>query len=167
MQIPASDSITILAGWIRGYGIDPPSWLVAGNAPEFIKWGFNIYFVACLIFIFWPHSGKQIIIDKLSNLHSWAIHNLVNPKAPFVDLQGNLIFDEWKKGFEKWCSDVEKDLQHGIFSTKDRNDFKDMGYIQTVTMTGNPQVDKIHSLLKLRMERLKEILNRVGNNVPR
>jgi hypothetical protein len=107
-------------------------------------------------------SEKQAVIDELSSHLSWAIHNLLNRKSPSPD-------GIWKQkdreilihDIDVWCNQITTKLKNrAVFTHSDEVHFDKLGFIQPVTVTGFPDLDHHMSMLKLKFQRLREIIDR-------
>jgi hypothetical protein len=110
---------------------------------------------ASLWFNVW--SRKQKAIDGLAEDMSFAIHDLVNRKPrPQTDDD----IKQWKKDYEAWCDKVSKKLENRAFFTRaDQLHFDDLGFIDPLFMTGLPKLDELLGQLRLKFERLRDVIN--------
>jgi hypothetical protein len=134
---------------------DPPAalssvWFV----PSLVLIGFVIIGVS-LWYNQW--SQKQVVIDDLAEDMSWAIHHLLN-KEPRPTT--NEAIAEWEREFREWCAKVSKKLENRAFFTRaDQLHFDRLGFVTPVRMTGHERFDWLLGQLKLKFERLRDVIN--------
>jgi hypothetical protein len=142
----------------------PPPWLLSGwTRLLLVLVGLPLIF-ASLRFNVW--SQRQRVIDDLAEDLSWAVHHLLNRPQPQMPVTGDpwpAFAQTFRTDFETWCNRVSAKLANEAFFTRaDRLHFDRLGFITRVAMTGHPDVDHVLSMLKLKFERLREILNWVA-----
>src|SRR5262249_42602277 len=105
---------------------------------------------------------KQPFIDELSRELSWAIHNLLNRKAPSDDgIWKQQDRDQLKNEMDAWFKKITVKLQNReVFTESDEMHFDRLGFVDPVVVTGFPDLDHHMAMLKLKFERLREIIDR-------
>jgi hypothetical protein len=99
---------------------------------------------ASLHFNVW--SKKQQAIDSLAGDVAWAIHNLLNQK--------------WRADFSNWCGRVSRKLENRAFFTyADQLHFDVLGFIASISLTGTPNFDALLGQLRLKIDRLRDVIN--------
>jgi hypothetical protein len=103
---------------------------------------------------------RQAAIDSLSRDLSDAIHSLLNRKHPQeIDVS---FIKTWSKDFYEWCSLVSKKLDDREFFTEsDRLHFERLGVVPMSMFSGNPEYDRLVSMLNLKFQRLRDLIERV------
>jgi hypothetical protein len=102
-------------------------------------------------------SQQQKAIDALAEDLSWAIHHLLNRNPP-ATTKGDV--EAWVKDFHEWCGKVSKQLENRAFFTRaDQLHFDRLGFIDPVEMSGHPKLDRHLSQLRLKFERLRDVIN--------
>lgn len=135
----------------------PPSWSSS-------TWFRNAILILGLAFIwgsltFNRWSNKQKIIDGLAEDISWAIDNLLNRKPGTTEFDATYIA-AWEGDFEKWCSGVSKKLSNRTFFTRaDQLHFDYLGFVEPISFYLNPRMNNLLSQLKLKIDRLREVIN--------
>ena len=135
----------------------PPTWLssiwlrlgmiIVGLALIFVSITYNIW------------SKKRQAIDDLAEDISWAIRDLVNrhitkPIPTAADV------DAFERDYKEWCEKVSKKLEMRAFFTKaDQLHFDRLGFITPVNMTGVQKYDWLLSQLRLKFDRLRDVIN--------
>jgi hypothetical protein len=102
-------------------------------------------------------SKKQKAIDALAEDLSWAIHDLVNrdPK-PYT----NEEVARWEEDYHAWCQRVSEKLENRAFFTRaDQLHFDRLGFIDPISMSGEATLDWLLAQLKLKFERLRDVIN--------
>jgi hypothetical protein len=133
----------------------PPTWLTSPwFNPSLTILGLSLIFIS-LRFNVW--SRKQKAIDDLAEDISFAIQNLINRKpTPKHDVD----VKKWKEDYEAWCTKVSKKLENRAFFTRsDQLHFDRLGFIEPVRMTGNDELDFLLSQLRLKFDRLRDVIN--------
>ena len=141
--------------FIAGFLEHPPTWVAnPWFSPSLTIVGLCLI-GASLWFNVW--SRKQKAIDGLAEDMSFAIHDLVNRKPrPQTDDD----IKQWKKDYEAWCDKVSKKLENRAFFTRaDQLHFDDLGFIDPLFMTGLPKLDELLGQLRLKFERLRDVIN--------
>jgi hypothetical protein len=149
-----------------GVGMTPWQFVadVLQNPPDFVR---SVWFspsitlvglaliAASLWFNLW--SRKQKAIDDIAEDISWAIHNLLNRNPrPSTDTD----VAKWETDFREWCSKVSKKLEDRAFFTRaDQLHFDMLGFVEPVTMSGHQRLDWLFSQLRMKFERLRDIIN--------
>ena len=129
---------------------DPPKWVPWIN-PALVILGLFIIWIS-LRFNIW--SQRQQAIDSLAEDISWAIAELVNRN---VEQQ---TVEQFRTDFNEWCKKVSSKLGNRAFFTRaDQLHFDRLGYLQPINMASIPAADHVHSMLKLKLERLRDIIN--------
>jgi hypothetical protein len=135
--------------------INPPPWITSAYFRlSVLILGLVLIWVT-LNFNRW--SAKQKAIDSLAEDISWAITNLLNrlPTEPV-----NTFIDDWKRDFETWCAKVSAKLGNRAFFTRaDQLHFDYLGFIEPVKFYQNPQLNRLLSQLRLKIERLRDVIN--------
>jgi len=68
--------------------------------------------------------------------------------------------EAFERDYNEWCSKVSKKLEQRAFFTKsDQLHFERLGFIDALTMTGQVKYDWWLSQLRLKFERLRDIIN--------
>ena len=153
-------TFTVIAGFTPAEAVayvlrNPPAWLEsAWFRPALIIVGLAIIAFS-LSFNRW--SQRQKAIDSLAEDNSWAIHDLVNRKARPQEDQSA---EKFKRDYDAWCAKVSKKLENRAFFTRaDQLHFDRLGFVDSVQMTGDKDLDWLLSQLRLKIERLREIIN--------
>ena len=110
---------------------------------------------ASLWFNLW--SRKQQAIDELAEDIAWAINSLVNRNPrPTTDNQ----VAEWENDYKDWCEGVSRKLENRAFFTRaDQLHFDMLGFVDPIKMAGHRRFDWLLSQLKLKFERLRDVIN--------
>lgn len=101
---------------------------------------------------------RQNEIDDLAEDLSWAIHNLLNKP---VSSEGEV--SQWELEFRAWCEKVSKKLENrAAFTRADQLHFDRLGFVPPANFAGsfNQHHERLISQLKLKFERLREILKK-------
>jgi hypothetical protein len=108
-----------------------------------------------LWFNFW--SQREAAIDELAEDLSWAIHDLLNrDPRPSTDAE----MQKWQEDFDDWCARVNRKLENRAFFTRaDQLHFDRLGFITPIRMTGKLSFDFLLSILRLKFERLRDLIN--------
>jgi hypothetical protein len=134
---------------------NPPTWLtnewmrvivlIVGIALIWVSSSFNRW------------SRRQLAIDALAEDIGWAIHHLLNRRPqPQSDEQ----IAEWDLGYRTWCDKINKQLENRAFFTRaDQLHFDRLGFIDQTVLSGHPRYDWLLSQLRLKFERLREVIN--------
>jgi hypothetical protein len=141
--------------FVAGFLQQPPSWMMSPwVASSVVIIGICIIAVS-LWFNVW--SRKQKAIDELAEDLTFAINDLVNRKPrPQTDDD----IQRWKKDYEAWCAKVSTKLENRAFFTRaDQLHFDGLGFIEPLFMTGHPKFDELLSQLRLKFERLRDVIN--------
>jgi hypothetical protein len=107
-------------------------------------------------------SRKQQAINELAEDISWAISDLLN-RSPPPSTQPEL--QQLDADFQAWCAKINRQLGNRAFFTRaDQLHFDRLGFIDPVKvgghpMTGHPQYDQLMSMLRLKLERLRDVIN--------
>jgi hypothetical protein len=133
----------------------PPAWLTNPFlAPGLAIFGLAIIAVS-LRFNIW--SRKQQVIDELAEDISFAIHNLVN-RSPRPQTDDEI--KKWNEDFQAWCAKVNRKLENRAFFTRaDQLHFDRLGFIDPLFMTGHPKLDELLAQLRLKFDRLRDVIN--------
>ena len=68
---------------------------------------------------------------------------------------------KWKADFKEWCSRVsKKPADRSLFSRADQLYFDALGFVEPIAMTGNAELDHLLSQLKMKIERLRNVIDR-------
>ena len=107
---------------------------------------------------------RQKAIDGLAEEVSWAISEaLLNRSFPTHALEGedrDAFVARWERDYRAWCDGVSKRLENRAFFTRaDQLHFDRLGFIQPVGMTGHERHDWLLSQLRLKFDRLREVIN--------
>lgn len=138
------------AQFVVGLLRNPPSW-VPWLSPALVILGIGIFWAS---FRYNVWSQRQVAIDSLAEDISEAIADLVNRNVTHLAAQ------QFKDDFDKWCKKVSKKLENrAFFSRADQLHFDRLGYLEPVTMVGLSGPDHTHSMLRLKLERLRDIIN--------
>ncbi len=99
-------------------------------------------------------SQRQEAINSLAEDISFAIADLVNRNVGQEGVQ------QFKDDFDSWCAKVSKKLENRAFFTRaDQLHFDRLGYLQPIAMNGHEGANQVHTMLKLKLERLRDIIN--------
>ena len=133
----------------------PPAWLLDGWTRLLVLiLGLAIIFLS-LRFNVW--SKKQQVIDDLAEEISWAIQNLVNRNPRPTT---NQEVAQWEADFRSWYKRVSGKLEDRAFFTRaDQLHFDMLGFVEPIGMTGIPRLDWLLSQLKLKFDRLRDVIN--------
>lgn len=133
----------------------PPAWVQnPWFSPALAIFGLFLITVS-LRFNVW--SGKQKAIDELAEDISFAIQDLVNRKPR---PQTTHEINKWQEDYEVWCAKVSKKLENRAFFTRaDQLHFDRLGFIEGVRMTGNQKLDWLLGQLRLKFDRLRDVIN--------
>mgnify|MGYP001557807376 FL=1 len=110
---------------------------------------------ASLFFNVW--SLRQSAIDDLAEDLSWAIHNLLNKT-----ISNEAEVAAWEAEYRAWCEKLGKKLERRAFFTRaDQLHFDRLGFVPPANFGGsyNEQHEWLVSQLKLKFERLRDIIN--------
>ena len=134
--------------------VSPPRWI----ASPYFRISILILGLAIIGFslTFNRWSAKQKIVDSLAEDISWAIDNLFNrsPRGTDPDIA------EWKSDFGKWCARVSAKLNNRAFFTRaDQLHFDYLGFIEPIQFYQNPRLNDLLSQLRLKIERLRDVIN--------
>jgi hypothetical protein len=102
-------------------------------------------------------SKKQQAIDDLAEDMSWAIHELVNRNPrPSTDEE----VQKWEADYLEWDKKVSKKLENRAFFTRaDQLHFERLGFVEPVTLSGHQRFDWLLSQLRLKFDRLRDVIN--------
>jgi hypothetical protein len=108
-----------------------------------------------LWFNFWSH--REAAIDELAEDLTWAIHDLLNRNPrPTTDAE----MEKWQQDFDDWCARVNRKLENRAFFTRaDQLHFDRLGFITPIKMPGKVSFDFLLSILRLKFERLRDVIN--------
>jgi hypothetical protein len=110
---------------------------------------------ASLWFNIWSRS--QQAIDDLAEEMSWAIVALLN-RAPRPAIDEGV--SGWEIDFRNWCDRVSKKPENRAFFTRaDQLHFAMLGFIEPIKMTEHGRYDWLLSQLRLKFERLRDVIN--------
>ena len=136
---------------------DPPSWTTSAY--------FRITVLLLGLAVIWfsltfnRWSTKQKIIDRLAEDISWAIMNLLNRNPGKIDPDSQFVKD-WKRDFENWCARASAKLDNRAFFTRaDQLHFDFLGFVDPVEFYQNPELNHLLSILRLKIERLRYVIN--------
>jgi hypothetical protein len=103
---------------------------------------------------------KQRAIDELADEISWAIDNLLNRQAGPTGRDATFV-EEWDRDFKNWCANVGEKLNNRAFFTRaDQLHFEYLGFVDAVSFyVGNQRMNHLLSMLRLKIQRLREIIN--------
>jgi hypothetical protein len=134
---------------------NPPSFLASvWFTPSLTILGLGLIALS-LWFNIW--SRKQQAIDDLAEDMSWAIHDLLNRSPrPSTDTE----VEKWESDFRAWCEKVTEKLENRAFFTRaDQLHFDRLGFVQPIAMSGHQRFDWLLSQLRLKFERLRDVIN--------
>jgi hypothetical protein len=135
---------------------EPPQWI----ASPYFRVSILVLGLAIIWFslTFNRWSAKQRVVDSLAEDISWAIDKLLN-RSPGIEPSDKFI-DDWKADFDGWCSRVSAKLGNRAFFTRaDQLHFDYLGFIQPIQFHQNPRLDHLLSQLRLKIERLRDVIN--------
>lgn len=102
-------------------------------------------------------SKKQQVIDEIAEDMSWAIQNLLN-QDPRPSTDSDVA--KWEGDFCDWCKKVSKKLENRAFFTRaDQLHFDMLGFVEPVAMSGHQRFDWLLSQLRLKFDRLRDVIN--------
>lgn len=134
---------------------DPPLWLDS----VWLRMGLVIFGLAAI----WASvrynvwSQRQRAINELAEELSWAIDDLLN-RDPRPNANDEIA--AWERDFRLWCDKVSKLLENGAFFTRaDQLHFDRLGFVPRLTMSGTVHFDWLLGQLKLKFERLRDVIN--------
>lgn len=106
----------------------------------------------------WLSRGKQKALDQLSEVISRAIHELINkPRLEPAQMDG--FAKELAGQYDEWCKEVNQILSNrSYFTYSDFSYFDRLGIFQPIVMTRHPGADHTLAMLKVKIERLREII---------
>ena len=108
-------------------------------------------------------SARQQVIDDIADEIDFAVHNLINPK-PFPTTIGNSVAADFallQSKTDAWRERVSGKLGNtSVFTKGDKVHFDSLGSITPVVRYGDQKLDWLHSMLVLRLDRLREIEDR-------
>jgi hypothetical protein len=131
----------------------PPAW-VPWVSPALVILG-GLIFWTSLRYNVW--SQRQKVIDSLAEDMSFAIADLVN-RSPKPATEND--YNKFATDYGIWCAKVSKKLENRAFFTRaDQLHFDRLGYLEPITIHGNDRMDWLHSQLKLKFERLRDVIN--------
>jgi hypothetical protein len=135
----------------------PPSWITSAYfRVTVLLLGLALIWFS-LTFNRW--STKQKTIDSLAEDISWAIMNLLNRNPGGIDPDSQFVKD-WKRDFENWCAGVSAKLGNRAFFTRaDQLHFDFLGFVDPIEFYQNPELNHLLSLLRLKIERLRDVIN--------
>jgi hypothetical protein len=129
----------LLSGWTRLIG------LIVGIAVIWASLNYNRW------------SRKQQAIDLLAEDISWAIHDLVN-RNPRPSTEGEI--DKFDTDYRAWCDKVSSKLNNRAFFTRaDQLHFDRLGFVPPLQMSGHARLDWLLGQLRLKFERLRDVIN--------
>jgi hypothetical protein len=135
---------------------NPPQWVMSWWFSPTISIVGLLLIAATLRFNLWDQ--RQKAIDDLAEDMSWAIHNLLN-KPPTANSAAEFV-SSWESDFKSWCDKVSKKLGNKAFFTRaDQLHFDRLGFVSTAPMTGHAKLDWLLAMLRLKFERLRDIIN--------
>lgn len=105
---------------------------------------------------------KQKAIDDIADEIKFAVDNLINP-TPFPTSTGDPDGEcrRLQTKVDDWVSRVSSKLaDRSIFTKGDQIHFDSLGSIELLMRYGHPKLDWLHSMLVLRLDRLREIEQR-------
>ena len=134
---------------------DPPGWLLGGWTRLILLIVGMAVILVSLNFNRW--SLRQKAIDSLAEDLSWAISDLLNRKPEFP-IENHI--SRWEADYRAWYDRVSKKLENRAFFTRaDQLHFDRIGFVDQIKMSGDDHWDKLLSQLKLKFERLRDIIN--------
>jgi hypothetical protein len=133
----------------------PPAWLLNGWTRLLILIvGLAIIFLSLRVNIW---SRKQRVINDLAEDVSWAIQHLLNREPRPTT---NQEVAQWEADYRNWCSKISKKLDDRAFFTRaDQLHFDMLGFVNPIVMSGDPRLDWLLSQLRLKFERLRDVIN--------
>ncbi len=134
---------------------DPPAWLMSGWLRIIVLIFGIVLLIGSVRFNIW--TNKQTAINELAENLSWAISDLLNRKPPVSTTED---VANWEKDYRDWCNKVSKNLENrAFFSRADQLHFDRLGFIEQVKMSGISRHDWLLGQLKLKFDRLREVIN--------
>jgi hypothetical protein len=143
-----------LAAWLLK---NPPAWLMSGwTRLLLVILGIAAMFASVRLNIW---SEKQKAVDGLAEDISWAIHHLVNWHHRLTPDDKASYPAALKEAFHEWCTRVSTQLENRAFFTRaDQLHFDRLGFIPPVAMTQEGSADHTLGMLKLKIERLRDVI---------
>jgi len=138
--------------------VSPPRWI----ASPYFRISILILGLAIIGFslTFNRWSAKQKIVDSLAEDISWAIDHLLNRGPAGTAGPDKKFIDDWKLDFDNWCAGVSTKLNNRAFFTRaDQLHFDYLGFIDPISLYGQPRLDGLLSQLRLKIERLRDVIN--------
>ncbi|NQV48577.1 MAG: hypothetical protein HQ504_12475 [Rhodospirillaceae bacterium] len=133
----------------------PPYWLVNGWTRLALVIIGLFFILVSLRYNVW--SKKQIAINDIAEDLSWAISDLLN-RQPHPSTQAEIT--TWESDYNAWCGRVSSKLENRAFFTRaDQLHFDRLGFLNPVVMSGQPRYDWLLSQLKLKFDRLRDVIN--------
>jgi hypothetical protein len=143
------------AEWLASLWHNPPAWLMSGWTRLTVLVVGLVLLGASLRFNVW--SQQQRAIDDLSEELSWAIRHLLNQK-PRPETDDGIA--EWEARFRGWCEKVSGKLDNRAFFTRtDQLHFDRLGFVDPISMSGHQRLDWLLSQLRMKFERLRDVIN--------
>ena len=85
--------------------------------------------------------------------------NLLNRDPGGIDPNSQFVKD-WKGDFENWCAQVSAKLGNRAFFTRaDQLHFDFLGFVDPIEFYQNPELNHQLSLLRLKIDRLRDVIN--------
>jgi hypothetical protein len=105
---------------------------------------------------------KTAAIDDIANEIAWAVHNLVNPNPhPASTGDPDSATAAFNAKIDAWSNRVSKKLENrDVFTQGDQVHFDVLGLVPLVQHTAHVKLDHLFSLLKLKLDRLREVEHR-------
>ena len=143
--------------FVARLAIEPPAWAQAGWFRLAILMLGLVVIWASLNFNRW--SNKQKAIDELAVDISWAITNLLN-RGMGPEGRDDRWMAKWQDDFTKWCDRITQKLSNRTFFTyADQLHFEYLGFVNPIEMSTIPKFNHLLSMLRLKFERLRDIIN--------
>jgi hypothetical protein len=96
-------------------------------------------------------------LDDLADRIDWAVQNLLNRKPP---PKTTTEVAQWERDYNDWCVDVSGKLGNRVFFTRaDQLHFDTLGFVEPVVVSGNPELDRLLSQLRMKIERLRDVIS--------
>lgn len=106
----------------------------------------------------------QADIDRLSELRSWGIHNILNSPTMTNDAE----FDEWQVKYRGWRIEIAEEIEKR-FTKSDSLWFAHIGLVQPMNIAVSKPYggrhQKLLNLFAMQLQRLEEIIRKYSENL--
>jgi hypothetical protein len=133
----------------------PPTWVENGWTRVILLFAGLALVYGSLRFNTW--SLQQEAIDDLAEDIAWAIRHLLNQRPEPISDEG---VAQWERRYRAWCEKVSDKLGNRAYFTRaDQLHFDRLGFVDQLAMTGHQRLDWLLGQLRLKFDRLREVLN--------